>query len=69
MDLDNDIIALVRAGDPASMRQAIERIRTVHGVSETTAYAWYVRAVATGELLPPGGSPPEMSREHPLLAS
>ena len=69
MDLDHDILALVRAGDPASMRLAIERIRAVHGVSETTAYAVYVRTVASEELLAPVDRAESTASPRPLLAS
>ena len=68
MDPDCDITELVRAGDPRSMRRAVAAIRDAYGVSDTGAYAIYVRTAA-GCPLPPATVRAELSTVSPLLAS
>ena len=68
MDSDRDIAELVCAGDQNSQRRAVAAIRAAYGVTETSAYAIYVRTAA-GCPLPPVTVGAEPSAISTLLAS
>ena len=68
MDPDCDITELVRARDPRAKRRVLAAIRAAYGVSDTGAYAIYVRTAA-GCPLPGPTVRAELAAVSPLLAS
>jgi hypothetical protein len=67
MDPDCDITELVRASDRKSMHRAVAAIKEAYGVSDTGAYAIYVRTAA-GCPLPSVNVRTQLSTVPPLLA-
>ena len=46
MQRDDDITGLVRAADASSVPEVVAEIRAAYGLSETAAYALFVRVAA-----------------------